>query len=403
MEKKPDCKLGVGYNANMLISEIFSKSPEYLEIAYNGPDTPEDVKKVIECYLEKPVNKPPVVKPTGVEEIKETQINTEKPKEKKKVAKKETPTETVELKPTCLLAKINAIRLAWSKSDVEKDGKGKAGGGAKYDYYKPQQVIDFCLTQELQHDLFSEFKVSEGICSYVVVDIPSGETRSVECPFDIPRKMAASEAQQVGAAMTYHNRRLAMMMYKIEDNSKENIDVLENADFSAQNMPAPVIPAPPIITPPPANVVPPVVEQISQPEVVSTSVSVPETPQDKKVVEAPKEVKAIEQPPEINQKGEVPMIDEQVNELIHEQEVNATAPASNPVPPPPSIPNDTGLANGQTPYLSPDDVMSKKKKSVVVENVNPSIPPPPKTQTPPPAQAVEVPKASKNNIEALYE
>jgi hypothetical protein len=226
MEKKPDCKLGVGYNANMLISEIFSKSPEYLAIAYNSPDTPEDVKKVIEHYIEKPAEKPvtppkaePKAEPVKVKETEQLKVEIEKPKKEKKMAKpKETPpvTETVDLKPTCLLAKINAIRQAWSKSDIAKDGKGKAGGGAKYDYYKPQQVIDFCLGQELQHDLFSEFKINDGVCSYVVIDIPSGEARSVECPFDIPRKMAASEAQQVGAAMTYHNRRLAMMMYKIE-------------------------------------------------------------------------------------------------------------------------------------------------------------------------------------------
>ena len=392
MEKKPDCKLGVGYNANMLISEIFSKSPEYLEIAYNSPDTPEDVKKVIECYLEKPASRPPVVKPAEVEEIKETQVNTEKPKEKKKVAKKETPTETVELKPTCLLAKINAIRLAWSKSDIEKDGKGKAGGGAKYDYYKPQQVIDFCLTQELQHDLFSEFKVNEGICSYVVVDIPSGETRSVECPFDIPRKMAASEAQQVGAAMTYHNRRLAMMMYKIEDNSKENIDVLENADFSAQNIPAPVIPAPPIITPPPVNAAPPIVEQFVQPEVTSEPVSVPSVPGDNKEDETPVGTETAVQPPETEHKIEVP--------APEVKKVKVTPPG---VPTPPSIPNATGLANGQTPYLNPSDLMSKKtEEKVVVEDASPNIPPPTKTQTPPPAQP-EAPKASKNNIEALYE
>lgn len=410
MEKKPDCKLGVGYNANMLISEIFSKSPEYLAIAYNSPDTPEDVRKVIEHYIEKP-EKPTVSAPPAPIEIEGTkqltmpepaaepvaepvkvETVTEKPKKERKMAKpKEAPTETetVELKPTCLLAKINAIRQAWSKSDIVKDGKGKAGGGAKYDYYKPQQVIDFCLGQELQHDIFSEFKINDGVCSYVVVDIPSGEIRSVECPFDIPRKMAASEAQQVGAAMTYHNRRLAMMMYKIEDNSKENIEVLENADFSAQNVPAPFIPAPPIITPPPANVAPLIIEQATPPEVPSVPVSVPNIPSSKIVVEEEEQIKTDELPAEIEQEIEAPVVEELKVSAVTPPGVSST---------PPSIPNESGLANGHTPYMSPSDVMSgKTKDKIVVENNNPSIPPPSKVQT------AEVPKTSKNNIEALYE
>lgn len=386
MEKKPDCKLGVGYNANMLISEIHSKSPEYLAIAYNSPDTPEDVKRVIEHYLEKSETpqEPAQTKIVKSEKIDEIQENIEKPKKEKKMAKpKEPPTETVESKPTCLLAKINEIRKAWSNSDIAKDGKGKAGGGAKYDYYKPQQVIDFCLAQELSHDLFSEFKVSDGVCSYVVIDIPSGEGRSVECPFDIPRKMAASEAQQVGAALTYHNRRLAMMMYKIEDNSKENVDVLENADFSAQNMPAPVIPAPPIITPPPTNVAPPIVEQIVQPEATSEPMNAPNIPESKIVVEAPKADAVVEQPAEMEQKVEASVVEEPKAKVV-------TPPNASIPPPPISIPNNTGLANGQVPYLNPSDVMSGKGKAeVVVEENNPAIPPASKT--------------SKNNIEALYE
>lgn len=155
-----------------------------------------------------------------------------------------------------LLQKINCIRKAWSETELSKEGAGKAGGGAKYDYYKPQQVIDFCLEQELKHDIFSEFKVDEqrGMCFYNLIDIPTGEIRNTECPFEVPRKMAASEAQQVGAAMTYFNRRLAMMMYKIEDNSKENNSILGDADYSSSDIPAPPIPAPPIVTPPPAPV-----------------------------------------------------------------------------------------------------------------------------------------------------
>ena len=392
MEKKPDCKLGVGYNANMLISEIHSKSPEYLAIAYNSPDTPEDVKKVIEHYLDAVVVIPKepvqtkIVGPIKVEEPKETkevQENIEKPKKEKKMAKtKEPPTETVELKPTCLLAKINAIRKAWGDSDIAKEGKGKAGGGAKYDYYKPQQVIDFCLTQELSHDLFSEFKVNDGVCSYVVIDIPSGEGRSVECPFDIPRKMAASEAQQVGAALTYHNRRLAMMMYKIEDNSKENIDVLENADFSAQNIPAPIIPAPPIITPPPASVAPPVIEQVVQPEAPSAPMNAPNIPESKIVVEAPQADAVVEQPTEIERKVETPAMEKPKQKTV-------TPPGASIPPPTVAVPNTSGLANGQTPYLNPSDLMSGKGKAeVVAEENNPAIPPASK---------------AKNNIEALYE
>lgn len=163
-----------------------------------------------------------------------------------------------------LLQKINCIRKAWGETQLSKEGAGKAGGGAKYDYYKPQQIIDFCLEQELLHELFSEFKIDEqrGMCFYNVIDIPTGEIKGTECPFEVPRKMAASEAQQVGAAMTYFNRRLAMMLYKIEDNSKESVSVVGDADYTtARGIPAPSIPAPPmtekVIVPPPP-VAPPV-------------------------------------------------------------------------------------------------------------------------------------------------
>ena len=420
MVNKSDCKLGFGYNANLLISDIFKKAPEYLAIAYDSSEISEDVKRVIEEYIEIPVKQTKIV-PEHIqceakepEPMTDTQVDelihqqevqaqepeikeeiTDKPKEKKKMVKKQPPTEeTVELKPTCLLAKINAIRQAWSKTETEKDGKGKAGGGAKYDYYKPQQIIDFCLAQELEHDLFSEFKINEGICSYILTDIPSGQTRSVECPFEIPRKMAASEAQQVGAAMTYHNRRLAMMMYKIEDNSKENVNVLEDADFSAQNMPAPVIPAAPIITPPPANVAPPIAEQIVSPEPTSEPVVEVKVEEPKVVAPTPE----IIIPP-----APVAGIDEQTGTP------EAVAPLAGDVPPPSSK-----LMNGQTPYIDPSSLMSGKvKKGVVVEETDSSIPPttPPKIQTAPPpppvTPVVETPapaqKASKGNIEALYE
>ena len=156
---------------------------------------------------------------------------------------------------TSLLVKINAVRAAWSKANIEKEGLGRAGGNSKYEYYKPQQVIDFCLKEEIKNNLFSEFDTirnDEGLttaCYYKVTDIETGETKLVSCPFEVPTKMACSQAQQVGAALTYYNRRLAMLMYKIEDNSKESVNVLEDADYTAQN--APEIPAPSIVPPAP--------------------------------------------------------------------------------------------------------------------------------------------------------
>lgn len=276
------------------------------------------------------------------------------------MAKAKEKTENVEnvenVESLSLLKKINLIRKACSEKCIEKEGKGKAGGGSKYDYYKAQQVIDFYLDEEIKYDLFSEFKINNTEASYKVVDIPTGEAVSVECPFDIPRKMAASEAQQVGAALTYYNRRLAMMMYKIEDNSKENDDILGNADLSANEIPAPIIPAPPVIIPPPINIaIPPTVDKVVDVE---------------------------------------PMTDKEVDELIHEQEVKAqeevkeVQPIKKVVPPaPPTVPNTTGLANGQTPYLDPRASMSKRTEEAL-----------PKVVTPPVA-----PIAPKTSIEALYD
>ena len=176
--------------------------------------------------------------------------------------------------PISLLAKINNIRVAWSKSNVEKDGLGRAGGGSKYEYYKPQQVIDFCLKEEVKNNIFSEFDTirnDEGIttsCYYKVIDIDTGETKQVSCPFEVPTKMACSQAQQIGAALTYYNRRLAMLMYKIEDNSRESVSILEDADYTAQN--APEIPAPPIVPPAPQ-----VAETLPTPPVQAEATSKP--------------------------------------------------------------------------------------------------------------------------------
>jgi hypothetical protein len=156
-----------------------------------------------------------------------------------------------------LLEKINNIRKIWSATDEAKQGKGSAGGGSKYDYYKPQQVIDFCLGQELSHGLFSEFLITEGEkprAIYNLVNLDTAEVRSTGCPFEIPTKMGASQCQQVGAAMTYYQRRLAMLMYKMEDNSKENVSVMGDADYpQSQEIPAPEIKAPPVAPPPVAT------------------------------------------------------------------------------------------------------------------------------------------------------
>lgn len=182
--------------------------------------------------------------------IKENKSMEEK-QEKKKTPKKQDKAEEKQEK-MCLMGKINQIRLEWSKIKIEKEGLGKAGGGAKYEYYKPQQIIDFCLEKEAKYGLFSDFDTVRNLdgitthCFYRVTDIDSKETKEVSCPFEIPTKMAASQAQQVGAALTYYNRRLAMLMYKIEDNSKESVEVLNDADYTEKELPNVVeIPEPP--------------------------------------------------------------------------------------------------------------------------------------------------------------
>ena len=159
--------------------------------------------------------------------------------------------------------KVNKVREAWKNANIEKDGHGKAGGGAKYDYYKPQQIIDFCLEQELKLGLISNFTVnnSDDTCYYRVINIDDSKDMVTCCPFIVPKKMACSEAQQVGAALTYYNRRLAMMLYKIEDNSRESVDIMENADYSAPVIPEivvapPTMQVPPVVTPPQQNIQP---------------------------------------------------------------------------------------------------------------------------------------------------
>lgn len=226
-------------------------------------------------------------------------------KETETMVKEET--KAAETKPKNILEKISAVRAAWTKEYIDKQGKGRAGGGAKYDYYKPQQIIDFCLKHELENRLYSRFTVMEDRCYYEVINMDNiQENEIVSCPFDVPRKMAASEAQQVGAAMTYYNRRLAMMMYKIEDNSRESVEVMEDADYTNT---APTIPAPPTIPVPPTPSVetqlPPTPPTNIQAEVNSKPVSEPKVQDDKTVPPASENAKSDIVAGEIEQKGDV--------------------------------------------------------------------------------------------------
>lgn len=250
-------------------------------------------------------------------------VGEEEPITKKIRNKKVKKVEKVE-KPN-LYQKINAIRKAWSETNVEKEGKGRAGGNAKYQYYTPQQVIDFTLAQELKHNLYSKFSVVDNVCFYQLVNLDNlEELETVTCPFDIPRKMAASEAQQVGAAMTYHNRRLAMMMYKIEDNSKESVEVLDDANYSTVvDIPAPPIAEPPIVEAP-------VAPQPPTPPVVETQSEIPNL-QVVSLNETPKEVHETKFPPypPVQQTPPTPPVEE----LPFEPDVSI--PPTPPTPPTP--------------------------------------------------------------------
>lgn len=193
------------------------------------------------------------------EQTKEEKTEVKKTAKKKEKEPKEEKTEP----KLSIYEKINKVREAWKSANIEKDGHGKAGGGAKYDYYKPQQIIDFCLEQELKLGLISNFTVNnaDDTCYYRVINIDDNKDMVTCCPFIVPKKMACSEAQQVGAALTYYNRRLAMMLYKIEDNSCESVDIMENADYSAPVIPEivvapPTMQAPPVVAPPQQNVQP---------------------------------------------------------------------------------------------------------------------------------------------------
>lgn len=242
------------------------------------------------------------------------------------------------IKKMSIYEKINAVRAAWNKENVEKEGKGKAGGGAKYDYYKPQQVIDFCLKEELKNRLYSDFNIIDGVAVYSTIDLDweegysSPQMVTCQCPADVPRKMAASEAQQIGAAMTYYNRRLAMMLYKIEDNSKESVDVLENADYTqAPEIPTPpIVPAAPIVTSPVVETtIPDTLISPVQTEVAVPSIQMNEVKNDIVVPPVQESAKSESVVAETEQKEETK------EEVKEENTTPPTAQSSNTVPPPP--------------------------------------------------------------------
>lgn len=343
----------------------------------------------------KTVAPPPVVKAEEPKNEPKQEAEPQKPiktaKKKAEPKKVEEPKEDekpIDTKQMNIYEKINAIRVAWSTTDVEKAGKGRAGGGAKYDYYKPQQIIDFCLAQEVKHRLYSKFSVVEDRCYYELTDLDNLEmTEVVSCPFDIPRKMAASEAQQVGAAMTYHNRRLAMMMYKIEDNSKESVDVLENADYTEPlNIPTPpIVPPAPIITPPPVQtVVPPAPATNIQPEAVSKPID-ESKPADDKKVDLPWQDSKND-----NVAGETKQNDEVTEEM--KQEPKKVEPPKN-------------VFGKEIPAEQPKTV-TPPPATVAPPKTAGSVPPPPPAASVPPTTApaaekpVEQPK--KKSIESLY-
>lgn len=338
----PECRAGMNngtFIANVVQDEELMKT--FIDAGIIIDDDNETENKETETMVKKetkaaeqPKEVPtPPVAPAKEEKPKKT---TKKAETKSEV--KEEP-KTAETKPKNILEKISAVRAAWTKEDIDKQGKGRAGGGAKYDYYKPQQIIDFCLKHELENRLYSRFTVMEDRCYYEVINMDNiQETEIVSCPFDVPRKMAASEAQQVGAAMTYYNRRLAMMMYKIEDNSRESVEVMEDADYTNT---APAIPAPPTIPVPPTPSVetqlPPTPPTNIQAEVNSEPVSEPKVQDDKTVPPASENAKSDIVAGEIEQKGDVmppppPVIEQPKTASVPPTPPTATPPVQ-PTPP----------------------------------------------------------------------
>lgn len=330
-------------------------------------DDNEETEKETETMAKEEVKEPVAeVVPPPPAPVKE-----EKPKRAtKKTAEKEQPKEEQpkEEKATTrpvtkgIYAKINAVRAAWTKENIEKTGKGRAGGGAKYDYYKPQQIIDFALKEEIKNNLFSDFNIIDGTAIYTVTDMDWREgciqpqMVSCQCPADIPRKMAASEAQQVGAAMTYFNRRLAMMMYKIEDNSRESVEVLEDADYTSLN--APTIPAPPVVPVPPImGAVSEVETQLPPPPVTNIQAEVNSKPVDEPKVEQDKVVP----PPVENAKSD--------NVAAENEQKDATVPP----PPPVTNQNTQGAASVPPPPPVKTEVVTEAQPPVQEEKKMGSI------------------------------
>ena len=244
------------------------------------------------------------------------------------------------------------------------------------------------MAQEVKHRLYSKFSVIEDRCYYELTDLDNLEmTEVVSCPFDIPRKMAASEAQQVGAAMTYHNRRLAMMMYKIEDNSKESVDVLENADYTEPlNIPAPpIVPPAPIMTPPSAQtVVPPALATNIQPEAVSKPIDESKSVDDKKVDLPWKDSKNDNVAGETKQNDEVA---EEIKEEPAKEEPKKVEPPKN-------------VFGKEIPAEQPKTVTPPPATVAPPKPAGSVPPPPPAASVPPTETKAETPK--KKSIESLY-
>lgn len=281
------------------------------------------LQQMINCgYIEDDnIQAVPVAQPTEQPTVQVAEQEKEEKPKAKKTAKKEEKPKVEQTEPKLsIYEKINKVREAWKNANIEKDGRGKAGGGAKYEYYKPQQIIDFCLEQELKLGLVSNFTVNntDGTCYYRVINIDDNKDMITCCPFVVPKKMACSEAQQVGAALTYYNRRLAMMLYKIEDNSRESVDVMENADYSAPVIPEIVV-APPIMQTPP--VAPP---SIQVPPQQNVQPEPPSMPNNESKVE---EVQTVAEPP----KNVIP-------DVPQAEKVAQQQPTQQPVPPVVNVP-----------------------------------------------------------------
>ena len=72
MNHKEDCPLGIGYNANLMVADLAVRDPWYLRFVYeNNGELTEEVRKVIEQYIEVKKEIKPMAKTT--KETQETQ------------------------------------------------------------------------------------------------------------------------------------------------------------------------------------------------------------------------------------------------------------------------------------------------------------------------------------------